>query len=528
MQFAEENIQDGRGWTDEKAGRQVSCQGASRGPLWPKAAGRVGAAILLLSILGAAQSERSKDLHDLDREPPSLEGAISLLEQNKYAAAKAELLQVIDRHPTRAQAFFYLGTAEYHLGELNQAEKAYRRSFELDPNSPSTAYNLGVLLLDMKRPAEAIPYLEKAAKAGPADAAVSINLIRAYLDNGERGRAFRLADSSSQNFRNSPAFFLALGKFYLRHGLFAQAREALEQAGRLTPSEPAINLPLAEACLEQKDARSALQALRSVQDKCQDLAQFHYLMAQSFFLGGQREQTMEEIARAARLEPSNDLYLVTMGRYDQKYGQQEKAIGVFEEAARLNPRQAAIPYSMAVSYFIEGDFNQASKFVECALTIRPNFSQALFLLGISKIALEKYAQADALLLQAIKLNPRNPYYECFLGMSLLSENRSPEAEIHLRRAVDLRPSYALPHFKLGILFARQDNYRAARTELEQAVALEPDLYEAYYQLGIALERLGEKQKAAEALRTFQKYQAGEYSERQEILKQMQRAVEQEP
>ena len=90
------------------------------------------------------------------------------------------------------------------------------------------------------------------------------------------------------------------------------------------------------------------------------------------------------------------------------------------------------------------------------------------------------------------------------------------------------PSYALAHFQLGRLLARGGNYSEARAELEKAVALEPDMPEAYYQLGHAYLRLGEKEKADQALAKFKRYSSAEYSERQEILKQTQDVVRGQP
>ena len=69
------------------------------------------------------------------------------------------------------------------------------------------------------------------------------------------------------------------------------------------------------------------------------------------------------------LDPQNPAYLLTLGRYEQKYGDQQSGINALEQAARLAPDLAEIPYSMAVSYFIADDFAQASKSVEHALQL---------------------------------------------------------------------------------------------------------------------------------------------------------------
>ena len=126
------------------------------------------------------------------------------------------------------------------------------------------------------------------------------------------------------------------------------------------------------------------------------------------------------------------------------------------------------------------------------------------------------------------MRPGNPFYQCFYGMALLSENRMSEALAPLQKAIALDPSYALAHYQLGRLWTRNGSYSEASAELEKAIALQPDLSEAYYQIGQAYRRLGEKEKADRALELFRKYHAAEYSERQEVLKEMQEVVRGQP
>jgi hypothetical protein len=63
----------------------------------------------------------------------------------------------------------------------------------------------------------------------------------------------------------------------------------------------------------------------------------------------------------------------------------------------------------------------------------------------------------------------------------------------------LKPNYALPHYQLGKLLAHSDA-QAASQELEKAI--EYGLVQAYYQLSRVAATLGQKEKSAQALATF--------------------------
>jgi len=480
--------------------------------------------VLLLPVLSLGQSR----IASTGAGDPDLQKGLTLYQHKEYIKARDVFLHVTQIRSRSAEAFFYLGISEARLGNLPQAEDSLRRALTLDPNSLPAVYNLGVVLLDQKKPVEGAPYLERAYRKGPASPELAVNLVRCYLDLQKNDQAIAVAEAAGQRYHDLPAFHLEVGKFFASHGLTTHARAFLETANCLAPSSPEVVIPLAEVYLQEKDSAHALQVLESISPSSRDSAYFHFLMAQGYFLAGQKDATLAEMGRAIELDNRNPVFLLTLARYYQKYGNQQKALDALEGAARLAPDLPEIPYSMAVSYFIADDFDSALKFAQESLKIDPSFDRALFLLGIGRFAQGKLPEAEQALAQAEKLRPNNPFYPCFEGMVLLSENRSQEALPYFQRALALDPSYALAHYQLGRLYARASQYHEARAELEKAVGLQPDLAEAYYQLAHTYQRLDEEQKADQAMQTFKKYRGEEYTERQEVLKEVQNVVKSQP
>lgn len=474
-----------------------------------------------------------------------LQQAIMLLERQEYAEARDELRQVLRSHPRSASAFFYLGIAETKLGNGPAAENSFRQSTVLDPDSPNAFYNLGVLFLDENKPREAVHYLEKAGQLGPPNAELALNLVRAYLYAGERERAVSVARASSSQFRDQPEYYLAAGKAFLAEGLAGQASSFLSVANRLAPENPGIVLPLAQAYLNQRESALALAALATVAKQAQNVAEYHDLLAQSYFdaaraprsraransLGGPSRSSgriFAEINEAIRINPYNPLYWLALGRFYQDYGQEQEALQTFEGALHFASKLPEIPYSLGMQYFIAVDFLRTTEYVKRPAALAHEYDCALYVLGVSPATLTCFSGAEQFLTEAGRLNPNSPYYECFYGMELFSREKLSEACKHFQRALELDPSYALAHYQLGLLFAHQGDYRSARAELQQATALEPDLYEAYYPLGHALQRLGNKKEAVGAFAIFQRYSAERNSQRQTMSTLLQEAVKQEP
>ncbi len=448
-----------------------------------------------------------------------LQKGIELLEEKKYAEARQAFMIAIRRNPSSAKCFFYLAMAEDRLHDLPSAEKHLRVALDLDPRSGSVLYNLGVLLLEEKKSREAIRYLERAAETSSQGPELSVNLIRAYLEEGNQTRALELAQSARRRYTTA-TFCLTLGEVLLSYGLTAQARSLLEDANRAQPGKMEIVLPLTRACLEEGDSPAAREALSSIKQSGETDAEYHMLLAQSYLLANDKEKVLAEASRAVDLSHDNPLYLLRQARFYQKFGHQDKALGVLAKAARLAPDLPDIPYSIGVSQFIADDFAQAAHYAGEAARLDPRYDRALFLQGIALFAMSKDNEAERLLRQAIRLKPRNPFYHCFEGMLLSSESRDAEAEQRFRTALEIYPSYALAHYRLGQILERKGEYAQARLELEKAIALQPQLTEAYFPLGHLYMRLGEKAKAQQALAAFRNRRAEELSERQEILRQV--------
>ena len=108
---------------------------------------------------------------------------------------------------------------------------------------------------------------------------------------------------------------------------------------------------------------------------------------------------------------------------------------------------------------------------------------------------------------------------------MASEDHLAEARERFQKTLRLDPSYALAHYQMGRLLARTGKPEEARQELEKAISLQPDLSEAYYALSRTYYKLGDKEKGDQALALFRRLRAAEYTERQEILRQMQQAIQ---
>src|SRR6266481_7153386 len=136
--------------------------------------------------------------------PKALIQGEKLIHKAKYTQAIEKLKLATTLIPTNAQAWNYLGLAYHHAGQLDEAEKTYRRALLINHDLSEAHYNLGCLYLEQKK--------NDAAKTE----FIAYTLRRA----------------------NSLDALLKLGAAQLRVSELAPAEKTFQDALRLSPQNP--------------------------------------------------------------------------------------------------------------------------------------------------------------------------------------------------------------------------------------------------------------------------------------------------
>ncbi len=148
-------------------------------------------------------------------------------------------MELPDEPPAqRAQTFFDEGMQHLNADRAGAAAAAFRRSLDLDPESPGAAYNLGLAEHRRGNPAAAVAALEQAAARDPdmPDAVYMIALIER-----ERGNTARAVARLNHLLRRHPDYASAhmlLGLIYRDNERPREAAAHFEQVIALEPDGP--------------------------------------------------------------------------------------------------------------------------------------------------------------------------------------------------------------------------------------------------------------------------------------------------
>src|SRR5258708_3719176 len=119
---------------------------------------------------------------------PTSEG-MKALEEGKYPAAVEAFTRAIQTDAKDYFAHFNLAMAYTLMDRDAEAVQEYRRTLEIKPGLYEAELNGAIVLMRQKNPAEALPWLEDAARQKPTEFRPRGYLAEAQLQTGDYSKA---------------------------------------------------------------------------------------------------------------------------------------------------------------------------------------------------------------------------------------------------------------------------------------------------------------------------------------------------
>ncbi len=179
----------------------------------------------------------------------------------KSESAIRHLQKAISIAPRFVEAINLLGTVYYQRRELKKAEECFRSALEIDAASYYPLVNLGGVLINLSKYAEALPINQKAVGAQPDDPLAQAQLGYTWFALGHYQAAIvcllRVKEADPNHF-SFPQ--LTLAEIYLRQGRRQEAAAELEDFVKRHPDQAAAarardSLPNLQKLAKEREAK---------------------------------------------------------------------------------------------------------------------------------------------------------------------------------------------------------------------------------------------------------------------------------
>ncbi len=285
---------------------------------------------VLADVLRADGREADADRH----------GALGAALRAYAGPPDPEIGALADR--SRSSVFLLRVAASLDLTrEAARREQLVRRALESDGQNPDVVYEMGALLQQLNRPADALPYFTRHLEMGADRQQTLVQIGKCYIDLGR-------LDEAEATLRNG----LMLGDDAVG---FHNLGVVLEQRGRLREAEASYRraVALGPGLASARNNLGAMIAAR-----------------------GQFDEAERLLLESIRLDPTAPNAYVNLAAVRLQQGATADAVRYARLAVDLAPRHADAHANLGVALARSGDLDGAQRELEIAVSIDPRHVNA--------------------------------------------------------------------------------------------------------------------------------------------------------
>lgn len=242
----------------------------------------------------------------------------------QYDAMLMDILQVAGAHPNWAFVQAQRGTALFHLGRYAEAERAYSRSIELDPDQPSAWSNRGSARIMMGRVSEALADVNEALRRDPDFALAYYMRAKAKADLGKLEEAILDCDRAIKLDSTDADFHLRRSHLFGAMGRWEESIAACTRAIQLAPDNATGYANRGVAHMEIKRYDRAVADLTRSIDLIPDKVPVYRSRASAYIFSDLFEEAVTDLTKAMTLQPGfakdyhrRSFCLLRLGRHEE-------------------------------------------------------------------------------------------------------------------------------------------------------------------------------------------------------------------
>lgn len=371
----------------------------------------------------------------------AMSAAEAAIKRQDYSAAIGDLKPLAKQYPNVAAVWFNLAYAYTGLHENEPALQAYTAAVKLDPKLFQARVNMGILLLEMGRPADALPQLKEAAALRPEDPRAHLYLGHAEATLGDAG-----------------------------------AKEELEEAVRLDPHSSMAWLFLGQLAFRTKDYVGARDAFTKAYTMDPKLAEAKLGAALSLDKLGQDAAAAPLIEGYLSAKPEDDQARFDLAGIEMRLGQNSQALAALEAIQKQSPLFPGLNRALGDAYALLHNFPASEKYDRLALQAEPSSAGLHRALAETLMQEKNYPAAETEYRAALKLDSSDLGAASGLAESLYFQKRYPEVISLLVRIVQTPSAPASDFYLLAASYDHLHDVRPAIGAYQQFLSLSHGKY----------------------------------------------------
>lgn len=295
--------------------------------------------------------------------------------------------------PSRATGLLASGMSHHSAGRLPEAEKAYREVLASEPQNPEALHLMGVLALQVNKPAQAVELIAQAIRQNP----------------------------------KSAVYFSNLGSALRRMGKLDESIAACREATRLDPDFADAYNNLANALMDRQRDEEAVEALNRLIALRPQVVDQRLMLARALLqLPGRAAEAVDALNALLKLAPRNASALNNLGVALRKLNRNEEADQAYRRALEIAPDDPGMLSNHGALLMEMERADDAIALFRKSIDRKPEFGEAHLNLGLALRSRMRLGEAIPIMREAVRLCPDLPEAHAGLGELLLLDGQLEE------------------------------------------------------------------------------------------------------
>ena len=424
--------------------------------------------------------------------------------QKQSDQAIKELKALSQDHPEMDEIPFALANLYLATKNPNKAEATYQSlidQYGAEPIGLRARIAKAILLLKQKRFVDAMPLLDQVLNENPKDNDALLLKGQLALFNKNSEDAIALFRRVMQDQPENAKLHYSLALALLLDQKTDLARDHLEKAVVLAPSEIQYRLKLAELLAQNKDFSRALKNIDFVLTTQPDSLPALKIKTIIQDLQGDRQGSQETLKEIQSLHPdvaAADFYLGKYFMADRKF---EQAQTEFENALGKRPESATALAGLVDSLISAGDTDNAEDRILKFLQKNPDSISTRAMLGRLYISMKRYPEAIEQLKIVVEQKPDFSSAMASLMSVYSMEDRLADAETYLQALLANDPDHPIANTFMAVINLNRKDYPAVEKDLNRAITVNPGWGYNYGLLASLHLQQNQQEKAISAFKT---------------------------
>lgn len=311
--------------------------------------------------------------------------------------------------PANDSASYYLKLAQVDKQEGRRLDllKKLDKAISFHTQNPATLRELGALLADQRKYAQALDLYDKAIALNPQDTLLLRLSIQLAFQLRQHERVIRLADFYKKADPQAPMGYY-LGKVYVETEDYGKAIQYLTQAAKENPTLAEVPYLLARSYADMTNFKGAIPYFLKALELDPKQPQWTYELGLSYYAIHEDANALIYIQRAAEVgyKKDND-YLENLAIAHLNLGQFEQGINILKEALGRRPSDFNLLNLLAEANYDQGKYSDAIQFWDRILELDKSSAKSLYMIGMSyqKMGGANKQKGIALCDKAIEMDP---------------------------------------------------------------------------------------------------------------------------